>query len=306
MSEKLITAGGQAVIEGVMMRSSNHVAIVVRKADGSISVKKDRIKSLGDKYKFLKWPFLRGMLGLVEMMIVGIGALNYSANESAESEEEELSWWHMALSIGFAMIFALALFKFIPLLIASFLEKNIALVKDHYVLFNAIDGIVKITLFISYIAIISLMDDVKRLFAYHGAEHSAVNCYEAKKSLTVENVKGFTTLHPRCGTSFILIVLILSILVYTFIPAGFGFWAKLGMRLALLPFIAGIAFELLRLAGKYRENWFLKLIVLPGLGVQKLTTRKPDEGQIEVAIKALKIVLDLDKNPGLLENPQVD
>ncbi len=306
MGEKLITAGGQAVIEGVMMRSSRHIAIAVRKPDGSISVKKERIKSLGDKVACLKWPFLRGMLGLVEMMIVGIRALSYSANESGEGEDEELSWWHMAISISFALVFALALFKFVPLLIASFLEKNNTLVQNHYLLFNAIDGIVKIALFIGYVAVISLMGDVRRLFEYHGAEHSAVNCYEAKKPLEVDHVRRFTTLHPRCGTSFILIVLILSILVYTFIPASFSFWAKLGMRLALLPIITGISFELLRLAGKYRESWLLKLVVLPGLGVQKLTTRTPDENQVEVAIKALKAVLDLDAHPELLENPQVE
>ncbi len=306
MSEKLITAGGQAVIEGVMMRSSKHVAIAVRKPDGSISIKKEKIKSLSDRLTFFKWPFLRGMLGLVEMMSIGIRALSYSAQESGGSVDEELSWWHTAVSIGFALVFALALFKFVPLLIATLLERMSVLVQEHYLLFNAIDGVVKIALFVGYVAAISLMSDVKRLFEYHGAEHAAVNCYEAKKPLEVEHVRKFTTLHPRCGTSFILIVLILSILVYTFIPAGFSFWAKLGMRLALLPVIAGISFELLRLAGKYRKNWLLQLVVLPGLGVQKLTTRTPDNGQVEVAIKALKAVLDLDENPGLLENPQVE
>lgn len=306
MSEKLITAGGQAVIEGVMMRSSKHVAIAVRKPDGSISVKKEQIRSISDKLAFFKWPFLRGMLGLVEMMVIGIRALNYSARESGVGGDEELSWWHTAISVGFAFIVALALFKFVPLLIATLLARISTLVQEHYLLFNVIDGAVKIALFIGYVAVISLMADVRRLFEYHGAEHAAVNCYEAKKPLDVEHVRTFTTLHPRCGTSFILIVLILSTLVYTFIPANFSFWAKLGMRLALLPVIAGISFELLRLAGKYRKNWLLQLVVLPGLGVQKLTTRPPDDKQIEVAVKALKTVLDLDENPGLLENPEVE
>jgi len=288
--EKLITAGGQAVIEGVMMRSTDHTAIAVRKPDGTISLKKDKMVSLSKKYKILGWPLIRGVISLAEMMVLGIKALNWSANESGE-EEEQLSAWHIVLSLFLSLVFAVALFKFAPLFIAQLLQNNVQLVADNYWLFNLIDGIVKIALFVSYIAIIGLMSDVKRLFQYHGAEHMAVHCYEARKKLTVKNVQKYSTIHPRCGTSFILIVLLLSVAVYTFIPQNFTFIAKLGTRILLLPFIAGVSYEILKLAGKYRKNIILRAISAPGMWVERLTTRKPTNEMVEVAIKALKAVV---------------
>ncbi len=290
--EKLITAGGQAVIEGVMMRSTNHVAIAVRKPNNKISLKKDKLKPLGEKCKILAWPFIRGVFNLGEMLIYGIKALNYSANESTEEEEEQLSSWHIAVSLVIAFAFAILLFKFVPLLLAQLASNTFAFVKDHYIIFNLIDGLSKILLFVLYVLVISAMKDVNRLFQYHGAEHKAVHCYEAKKKLTIANVKKFSTLHPRCGTSFILIVLVLSILVYTFIPQSFSFLGKLGLRLAFLPVIAGISYELLRLAGKFSDNIIMRIVVWPGMMVERITTREPDRHQIEVAIKALDAVLN--------------
>ncbi len=289
--EKLITAGGQAVIEGVMMRSTNHVSIAVRKPNNKISLKKDKLKPLGERCKILAWPFIRGVFNLGEMLIYGIKALNYSANESTEEEEEQLSSWHIALSLVIAFVFAIGLFKFVPLLLAQLASNTFAFVKDHYIIFNLIDGFLKILLFVLYVLIISAMKDVNRLFQYHGAEHKAVHCYEAKKKLTINNVKKYSTLHPRCGTSFILIVLLLSILVYTFIPQSVSFLGKLGLRLLFLPVIAGISYEILRFAGKHCDHIIVKIIIWPGLAVQRITTREPDRNQMEVAIKALDSVL---------------
>lgn len=289
--EKLITAGGQAVIEGVMMRSTNHIAIAVRKPNGKISLKKDKLKPLGERCKIFAWPFIRGVFNLGEMLIYGIKAINYSANESSDEEDEQLSSWHIVLSMVIAFAFAIALFKFVPLLLAQLASNTFAFVKDNYIIFNLIDGLLKILLFIAYVLVISLMDDVKRLFQYHGAEHMAVHCYEAKKKLTVANVKKYSTLHPRCGTSFILIVLVLSIIIYTFIPQTVNFWSKLGLRLLLLPVIAGVSYEILRLAGKFSDNIIMRIVVWPGMMMEKITTSIPDNKQIEVSIKALEAVL---------------
>ncbi len=289
--EKLISAGGQAVIEGVMMRSKHHLSIAVRKPDGKISLRTERIRSLSDRLPFLGWPFFRGIIAMIEMMVIGVRGLNYSASESTGEDEEEMTPWQVTLSLILALGFAILLFKFLPLLFAQLIQDAFPIIKASYVLFNLLDGVIKITLFLLYIVCISLMKDVRRLFMYHGAEHAAVNCYEAKQALTPKNVLKHSAIHPRCGTSFILIVLILSVFIYTFIPQGYSFWAKLGLRILLLPAIAGLAYEVLRLAGKYRGSWLMKIVSLPGMLVQRLTTRRFDGKQAEVAITALREVL---------------
>lgn len=298
-SEK-ITAGGQAVIEGVMIRSKSNIAIAVRKENGKIALKKEKLKSVMDKYKILRTPFIHGIIYLIEMMITGFKALNYSAQQAlddgSEEEKGELSTMELVITFVFAIGFAIILFKFLPLFVAQLIEKKSSVVGSNYWLFNLIDGLVRIAVFIIYIWILSFMKDVKRLFQYHGAEHQAVHCYEAKLPLTVKNVQKFSPEHPRCGTSFILIVLILSVFVYTFIPSGLGFWGKLGLRLLLLPVIAGISYEVLKMVGKYHgKNRFMKLLVLPGMLTQKITTSKPEDDMVEVAIKALKAVLGMEK-----------
>jgi uncharacterized protein YqhQ len=291
MEEKIIAAGGQAVIEGVMMRSPKQIAIAVRTTNGRITVKKQPVKSLADKIRIFKLPFLRGILSLFEMLAIGMRALIYSANEAIEEDEEELSFIHVFISILLAIGFGLFLFKFFPLLITEFLNTKIKAISSHYWLFNLVDGLLKIFLLGVYIGIISLMQDVKRVFMYHGAEHKAVNCYENKTKLTVRNVQKFSTLHPRCGTSFILIVFVLSIFVYTFIPKEFSFLFKLILRILLLPIIAGISYEILKLCGKFRENFLIKMVTMPGLALQKLTTRQPTDDQVQVAIRALNSVV---------------
>ncbi len=289
--EEIFSAGGQAVIEGVMMRSRHRLAIAVRRPDGKITVRKETIKSVADRHKFLRWPFIRGVFNLVQMLVIGFKGLIHSANETMDKIEEELTFLEIFLSVILAVGFAIILFKFVPLLIAQYFYSRFTFVEESNVLFNVIDGITKILLFVFYVFVISLMKDVRRLFEYHGAEHKTVNCYEDRKKLTVSNVKKHSTLHPRCGTNFILIVLILSILVYTLIPKDFSFWAKFGLRLLLLPAIAGISYEILKLSGKYRHNPVMRVIALPGLAVQKITTREPDRYQISVGIAALKGVI---------------
>jgi uncharacterized protein YqhQ len=280
--------GGQAVIEGVMMRNKNKLAIAVRQ-DKKIIIKKEKLTSLSDKIKLFKLPFFRGMLALIETMVVGIKALNYSANVSIGKEEEKLSSWMLVVTLIFAFGIGFVLFKLLPLAIAQLLSVSLAL-KENSILFNLIDAVFKGSLFIGYILIISRMDDVKRLFQYHGAEHKTIHCYEAKKELTVKNVKKYTPLHARCGTSFLIFVIIISIIVYTFLPSV-TFWVNLLYRFLLLPVIAGIAYEIIKLSGKYENNKILNIAVKPGLWVQKITTSEPDNKMIEVAIKSLKAVI---------------
>jgi len=277
------TIGGQAVIEGVLMRDKESYSIAIRK-DNKIKTIKKKIKQPN---KFWRIPFFRGIYSLFETLLIGIKALNYSAKQQ-EEKEEELKTWHLVLTLILAIVFALVIFKLIPLSIAQLFSKSNKLFQNN-IIFNLIEGFFKILIFILYVYIIGLFKDVKTLFQYHGAEHKTVNCYEADKELTISNVKKYSTLHVRCGTSFIMIVILISIFVYSFIP-NIAFLWKYFYRILLLPVIAGISYEILKLEGKYKENKFWQLISKPGLFIQKLTTAEPNEKQIEVAIKALKSI----------------
>ena len=277
--------GGQAVIEGVMMRSSNKMAIAVRNPKGKIIVKLDKLNLLSERMK--KWIFLRGIVNLVEMLSHGIKALNYSTDIALgeDKKEEKTNWFFFIMIIIFSVGLGLLIFKFLPLLIAQLINP------ESNILFNLIDGIVKLFIFVAYVYIISLMKDIKEVFRYHGAEHKAVNCYESKEKLTVKNAKKYPTLNPRCGTSFIMIVIIVSIATYIFIPKTVPFMYKFLYRILLLPVIAGISYELLKISAKYEKNFFFRLFVKPGVWIQYITTKEPDEKQLEVALVALKKVL---------------
>lgn len=279
--------GGQAVIEGVLMRNKNKIAIAIRKKN-KIKIKKEIIKTPS---KFWKIPFLRGMYGLYETMKIGIKSLNYSANEALddEDEKEELKSWHFVLTIILSIGLALVIFKLIPLAIAQFISTFSNLLKNN-IIFNLIEGISKAIIFILYILLISLWKDVRTLFQYHGAEHKTVNCYEAKEKLIPKNVKKYSPIHPRCGTSFIVFVILISIIIYSFIP-NMAFGWKYLWRILLLPIIAGISYEILKLNAKFKNNKFLHSLSVPGMLIQKLTTSEPNEKQIEVAIKSLKAVI---------------
>jgi len=295
--------GGQAVIEGVMMRSNEFVTVAVRKEDGRIKVKDDAFKSISKRIKFLGLPFIRGIVGLGEMMMIGMKSLNYSANQMIEEPEQEGVEKSRKQKIGegilftFSFVFAISLslflFKFLPLWITEWVSGLYPSFRNS-ILYNVLDGILKTSFFILYILLLGFMPSIRRVFEYHGAEHKSIFTYENGLDLTVENAKKQSRFHPRCGTSFIFIVFMISILVYTFLPRNPDFTVNFINRLLLLPIIAGISYEFLKWSAKNQENPIMKLAIAPGLAFQRLTTREPDDQQLEVGLNALKKALDLE------------
>ncbi|MBS3137328.1 DUF1385 domain-containing protein [Candidatus Woesearchaeota archaeon] len=302
INNKLLNVGGQAVIEGVMMKSPHFIAVAVRKPNKKITVKIEKCSSITQRFGFLRLPFFRGIIMLFEMLSLGIKALHFSANEAADEKDEKLSNAAIIFTIMVSLAFALLLFVLTPYALTTLLNIH---EETNAALFNLVDGIIKLTLFLIYIVLISKMEDIRRVFQYHGAEHKAVNCYEAKKKLTVKNAQSFTTLNARCGTSFILFVILIGVVVFSFIPiavnslfpsfAALGFIAKksilFGVRLIFILPLAGISYEILKLSAYYQKNFLFRLISLPGLAVQKLTTREPNDEQVEVALAAMEAVL---------------
>jgi uncharacterized protein YqhQ len=280
-----IVLGGQAVLEGVLMKSQKNVAIAVRKPNGKIAVKKERLYPASEKYPILGLPLIRGVVNLIEMLVVGIKAISYSAEQSGEEGDmdDKKIWFTISTSLFFSII----LFIVFPF----YLTKMISVAG---LLFNLVDGIIRIAILLAYIFLISNFIEIKRLFQYHGAEHMAVACFEHGEKLKAANVKKFSPLHPRCGTNFLVIVLLASIAVFSLItPASWTL--KLVLRIVLIPVIAGISYEILRLGGRYHENWAFRIVNYPGLMLQKITTRKPNKAQIEVAIRAIDAILRLEK-----------
>lgn len=299
--------GGQAVIEGVMMRSHDFVTVAVRKENGNIKVKDNAYRSLTRRMEMLGLPLVRGVVNLFEMMVIGMKSLNFSANEMVEEEDNDgpvtlkqkvIDGILFAFSIVFAIALSLFLFKFLPLWITEYLS-SIYQPLAHSFLYNVIDGILKTVFFISYIAILGVLPSIKRVFEYHGAEHKSIFTYEKGLPLTVENAKKQSRFHPRCGTSFILVVIMISILTYTLLPRDPDFIANFYKRLLLLPVIAGISYEFLKWSAKNQDKRWIKLLIAPGLKFQLLTTKEPDEKQIEVAIEALQKALDLENKKSL-------
>ena len=275
--------GGQAVIEGVMMKNKNKIAVAVRDPQGKIHVKHDTLPC-----KEITTPFLRGVWNLFIVLYTGIKSLSYSSHIATGKTEEKQSTWMLVFTLIFSLGFALFIFKFIPLLATDAISTRVGV---HSITYAGIEGLIKISIFIAYIYVISRMKDIQRVFQYHGAEHKTVNCYEAKKQLTPRNCQKFSLIHTRCGTTFTILVLFLSIFVYVFIPQSFSFWTKLFLRILLLPVVASLSYELLRFAATQEHtSWYRRLLV-PGLLFQKMTTNEPDEKQLEVAIVALKAVL---------------
>lgn len=299
---KFMNVGGQAVIEGVMMKSPNFVAVAVRKSNKTITIKEMPYNSLTNKYSFLKWPFLRGIVLLFEMLILGLKSLTFAANEVFDEDEEQLSNWGIAFTLIISLVFSVGLFLVVPYAITYLLGFN---EETNSIMFNAIDGMIKLGLFITYVVLISLMTDIKRVFQYHGAEHKAVNCYESGKKLTVANAQKFTTINARCGTSFVLFVMLIGIFVFSIVPllvmnsypafAELNFWLQrailLVTRLLFLLPLASISYEVLKLSAKYSTNPLFKIIMQPGLLVQQLTTRQPTDDQVKVALESMKYVL---------------
>ncbi len=279
-----LSVGGQAVIEGVMMRGPKDVATAVRDPNGRIQVETHPVSSIADRYPILKKPMLRGTVSLVESLVLGLRSLSYSA-KMAGDEDEQLTDKEMAGTIIFALVLASILFIAIPTGAAKFFH----FITDDPVFLNLMEGFLRLAIFLAYIGGISRMKDIRRVFQYHGAEHKTIHCYEAGLPLTVANVQTFSRLHPRCGTNFLLIVMLVSIFVYAFLGWP-SLIERIVSRILLLPVVAGISYELIRFAGRTTNPVALKLIK-PGLWLQYLTTRPPQDDMVEVAIESLKAVL---------------
>jgi uncharacterized protein YqhQ len=295
-SEDDILVGGQAVIEGVMMRSPKGYSVAVRRQDGTIRTMKDILLSLGEKWKLFKIPLLRGVGVLGQALVLGIRALRFSAEEALGEEAArkeikkdpgQVSSWLIAGNLVLALGINVLLFVALPLLITRAVQTQVGF--QSFLLFNGIDGIFRVLVFVIFLYMVSWMKDMNRVFQYHGAEHKTVYNFEARQDLKVENAKKFSTLHPRCGTSFLLVVMIVSILVFS--VAHFDTLAgKFLSRIVLLPLVAGISYEIIRYSAKH-PNSLLRIVTLPGLLLQKITTKEPDERQLEIAIRALEEAL---------------
>lgn len=279
-----LAVGGQAVIEGVMMRDAAKTATAVRLPNGEIAVEVHPVTSIRDRYPVLNLPLIRGSVIMVESLVIGMRALSFSAQAAGE-EDEQMTKKEIALTILFALVLASVLFIVIPTGAAHLA----AAYTNDPIVFNLIEGGIRLAVFLLYIWGISWMGGIRRVFQYHGAEHKTIHCYEAGEALTVENVQKFPRLHPRCGTNFLLIVMVIAIVFHVF----FGWpdlWLRILSRLAVLPVVAGVSYEIIRFAGR-SENRIVRILITPGLWLQYLTTRPPDDEMVEVAIESLKAVL---------------
>jgi uncharacterized protein YqhQ len=283
-----MTVGGQAVLEGVMMRTPSNWAVAVRKPDGEIAQVCRVITSPMARRRIYRFPVIRGVVALGESLAIGFRALAISANYAAQTEDDEedfeLSRGQIIFAFALAIGFALMLFKVGPALITS----RLGIETTQW--FVVIEGLIRVGIFILYLVLISLLPDLRRLFQYHAAEHKAINAYEAGEELTPERVDRFSLIHPRCGTAFLLWVMVIAIFVFAFFGQPAWYWL-IASRIVMLPLIAGLAYELIRFAGKHQENRIVMTLLAPGLWLQRLTTRTPTLDQIEVSIRALKEVL---------------
>lgn len=323
--EKIMPVGGQAVIEGVMMRSPKRIATAVRRANGNIEVKVQEFESLISRKKFLDIPVLRGAITLIEVMILGIKTLQWSADKAIEDEEQKeiaegkkvkkkkkkegMSTTSAVFSIGLALIIGIGVFFALPLYVTT----NVFDIEKQAFAFNLVAGLIRIVLFLAYIWGISFMKDVKRLFQYHGAEHKAVFAFEDRVRLSPENVQKYSTFHPRCGTSFLVIVMLVSLiffaLVDTVVMLTYGeisLFIRLATHLPLIPLVGGLSYEALKLSAKNIENPLVRALIMPGLGLQRITTSQPDDQQVEVAIAALQAALGEEYSSELVDEPQID
>ncbi len=285
-----LAVGGQAVIEGVMMRDAHRTATAVRLPNGEIDVETRMVSSIRDRYPVLNLPLIRGSVIMVESLIIGMRALSFSAQAAGE-EDEQMTKKEIAMTILFALVLASILFIVIPTGAAHLA----AAYTDDPIVFNLIEGGIRLMVFLLYIWGISFMGGIRRVFQYHGAEHKTIHCYEAGEALTVENVQKFPRLHPRCGTNFLLIVMVVAIVFHVF----FGWpdlWLRILSRLAILPVVAGVSYEIIRFAGR-SENHLVHILITPGLWLQYLTTRPPADEMVEVAIESLKAVLPAEDIP---------
>ncbi|MEG0308174.1 MAG: DUF1385 domain-containing protein [Clostridium sp.] len=295
--EKKTTVGGQAVIEGVMMRGSKGLATAVRLPNGKIEVKKEENESLVKKHKIFGLPIVRGFISLIESLIIGIKSLEYSASFFEEEEESESKfdkWFDrtfkekgssvvMGISLAISLVFAVLLFFVLPTVLTSVIKKTMT---SNFLILNIVEGIIRVIIFLVYIFLVGKLEDINRVYQYHGAEHKTIFCYENGIELTPENAQKFERFHPRCGTNFLFLVMVISIIIFSFTG-----WQSVGQRIVsriiLLPLVAGITYEVIRWLGK-SDSKISRIIAWPGLLLQKITTKEPDESMLEVAIISLK------------------
>ncbi|MBE6664722.1 MAG: DUF1385 domain-containing protein [Ruminococcaceae bacterium] len=297
---RLGQVGGQAILEGVMMKSGEDVAISVRAMDGTVRSKKTKHVSLRKKYKIFALPIIRGVVSFVESMILSVSTMNHGVDMlGIEEEETKFEKWLkekfgaglltvlMPISIILGLLLSVALFFYLPSLISGWIAKPFG--GDIGIWRSAVEGVIKIAIFVGYILLVSLMPDIRRTFEYHGAEHKSIFCYESGEELTVENVKKHKRFHPRCGTSFMFVMILIGIIIGFFIPFQNSF-LRTACKLLLLPLTMGIGFEFLMYAGKH-DNFLVRMLSAPGLWMQRITTKEPDDSQLEVAIKSLKLAM---------------
>lgn len=299
------TVGGQAVIEGVMMKAPRRLCIAVRRPGGSIVIKNEPFTPLANRWPMLGWPMLRGPVVLGETLVEGMKALSFSAQQALEEEDEEMGSWALGLTLAVALLFGLGLFVAVPHLAALWLGH---LWPGGFGIeslwFHVFDGAIKVTLFVGYLWAITAMKEIRRVFEYHGAEHKSIFCFESGQELSVEAARKFSRLHPRCGTAFLLVVLVISILMFAivlpFMPRlAEADWlnqvAMIGLKIAFMLPIAGISYEVIRAAGKKNGQGVWGALLWPGLQLQRLTTREPNDEQIEIALAALKAALETEE-----------
>ncbi len=295
--------GGQAVMEGVMMRAPHSYCVAVRTPSGEIITEERPVQRISEKHKSFKWPVLRGLATLGQAMSLGMQALKFSANAVlsegkepvAAEPKQEVSSWMMNGQILFSVLFFIVMYKLIPLKLTEILSNYVPVLKGQ-ILFNLMDGVIRLAIFLGFLLLLSRSKEIGRVFEYHGAEHKVVFNFESGKPVSVENAQQFVTWHPRCGTSFMFVIMLISMIVYMFIPVQ-GFAAKFAIRVALLPVIAGLSYELIRFAAKRRGS-FLSLLTAPGLWTQRITTKPPSDEQAEVAIRALDGAMALESRQG--------
>lgn len=289
-----LRVGGQAVIEGVMMRSSRSMAVAVRKPNGEIVVKGEGLGRFSETTPLGKLPIVRGVLALLSALVLGMRALHFSANLALDEGEKEMSSWAMGITFSFALGLGIVLFFLVPLFLTRALRFLLPALSESGLLFNLVDGLFRLAIFLGYLRAISLWKEIRRIFEYHGAEHKSIFAFEAGAELTPERVREFSHLHPRCGTSFLLVVMVVSIFIFSLLPHAMTFGHKAASRVVLIPLIAGISYEIIRWADKGREQRKLRYLLWPGLWLQQMTAREPSLPQIEVAIRALQEVLSLE------------
>jgi len=286
-----IRIGGQAVSDGVMMRSDNYVSTAVRTYNGKIVSRTREYHSITERNKFFSIPIIRGAITLFEVVGLGLKEITWASNKSLK-KEERLTKKEVAFAMVLSVVIALVIFKLVPWSLANIFNRFFGI--DGVVL-NILDAVFKIIIMIVYFSLLGFSTEVKTLFSYHGAEHKTVACFESGKKLSPENAIKFSRIHPRCGTTFVFIVFIVGLFFYIFIPPAAGFWLNFLMRILLLPLIAGVAYEIIRLEGKYYDKKLVRILIWPGLQFQRLTTRNPSKKQIEVAIVALNACLKKEK-----------